>query len=247
MSDIFKEVDEDIRRDQLKRLWDRFGPYVIGLAVLIVVATAGYRGWEYWMERQAETSGDQFAAAIELATSGKHDEAIAALEQLEKGGTGGYPVLAQFRIAGEKATKGDITGAVAQFDAIAGSSAPEEVRNMARLRAALLLADTAPVADLEKRIGDLAATGNLWRHAAREILGIAAYRTGDYKTAQKYYTDLNSDTDTSNEVHQRARLMLSLIDAKLGVTPPAADATAAPADTTAAPAATTDTPAPSTP
>jgi hypothetical protein len=245
MSDIFKEVDEDIRRDQLRKLWDRFGPYVIGLAVLIVVATAGYRGWEFWRERQAETSGDQFAAAIDLATAGKHDEAIAALQTLEKDGTGGYPVLAQFRIGGEQALKGDTTAAIATFDAIAASNAPVEIQNMARLRSALLLVDTASVADLEKRVGDLAATGNAWRHTAREILGLAAYRTGDLKAAQKYYTDLNTDTDAPNEIHQRARLMLALIDAKLGVTPPADTAPAA--DATAVPPAPTDTPAPSTP
>jgi hypothetical protein len=246
MSDIFKEVDEDIRRDQLRKLWDRFGPYVIALAVLIVVGTAGYRGWEYWRERQAETAGDQFAAAIDLATAGKHDEAITALSDIAKNGTGGYPTLAQFRIGGEQAAKGDTAGAVATFDAIAASNAPVEIENMARLRSALLLVDTASFADIEKRIGDLATTGNTWRHVAREILGLSAYRTGDFKAAQKYYTDLNSDTDASNEIHQRARLMLALIDAKLGVTPPAAATTTAPA-APSAPAATTDAPAPSTP
>ena len=48
MSDIFREVDEDLRREQYKRLWDRFGGYVIGLAVLIVVAVGGYKAWEWW-------------------------------------------------------------------------------------------------------------------------------------------------------------------------------------------------------
>jgi hypothetical protein len=244
MSDIFKEVDEDIRRDQLKKLWDRVGPYVIGLAVLIVVGTAGYRGWEYWQQRQAQISGDRFIAAMDLANAGKHDEAIAALEAIVKDGTGGYPTLAAFRIAAEKASKGDTAGAVAAFDAIAAGNAPAEVKNMARLRAALLLVDTASFADLQARIGDLATTGNLWRHTAREILGLAAYRTGDYKTAQKYYTDLDNDTDAPDELHQRARLMLSLIDAKLGIAPPTANA--APA-ATPAPAAPAETPAPSTP
>lgn len=237
MSDIFKEVDEDIRREQLRRLWDRFGPYILGAAVLIVVGTAGYRGWEYWQQRQAQVSGDRFAAAIQLAATGKHDDAIAALDAIVKDGSGGYPVLAQFRIAGEKAAKGDTAGAVADFDAIAAGRVPDEIRNMARLRAALLLVDTASYADLDARVGDLASTGNAWRHTAREILGLAAWRTGDYKTAQKFYSDLDADTDAPDEVHQRARLMLALIDAKLGVTPPA-DA--------AAPAAT-PTPAPATP
>ncbi|MEJ0012489.1 MAG: tetratricopeptide repeat protein [Bauldia sp.] len=243
MSDIFKEVDEDIRREQLHKLWDRFGPYILGVAVLIVLVTAGYRGWEYWQERQAQASGDRFATAIQLATAGKHDDAIAALQAIVKDGSGGYPVLAQFRIAGEKAAKGDDAGAVADFDAIAAGNAPAEIKNMARLRAAFLLVDTASFADLSARVGDLATTGNIWRHTAREILGLAAWRTGDYTTAQKFYSDLDADTDAPDEVHQRARLMLALIDAKLGVTPPADAASITPATPTPPDA----TPAPATP
>jgi hypothetical protein len=242
MSDIFREVDEDIRRDQIKKLWDRFGPYVLGLALLIVLGTAGYRGWEYWQERQAQASGDRFIAAIQLATTGKHAEAIAALQEIVGNGSGGYPVLAQFRIAGEKAATGDKAGAVAEFDAIAaGSASSSEIKNMARLRAAFLLVDTASAADLQARVGDLATTGNAWRGTAREVLGLAAYRAADYVGARKYYTDIDSDQDAPDDAHQRARLMLSLIDAKIGVVPP--PAAAAPADATAKPPAATQAPA----
>jgi hypothetical protein len=82
MSDIFKEVDEDLRREQVRKLWDRYGPYVIGLAILIVVATAGYRGWEYWQERQAQATGDRFLAALALANKGEHEPAVAALKAI---------------------------------------------------------------------------------------------------------------------------------------------------------------------
>ena len=243
MSDIFKEVDEDLRREQLKRLWDRFGPYVLGLAVLIVAGTAGYRGWEYWQQHQAQVSGDRFLAALALATDGKHDQAITALEALSKDGSGAYPVLARFRIAGEKASAGDKAGAISEFDAIAAeASAPAEVKNLARLRAALLMVDTASVADLQTRVGDLITTGNSWRHTAREIIGLAAWRIGDFATARKFYTDLDNDQGADNEVHQRARLMLALINAKLGTPPPPPAPT--PAATDAAPA---ETPAPATP
>ncbi|HVZ14776.1 MAG TPA: tetratricopeptide repeat protein [Bauldia sp.] len=238
MTDIFKEVDEDIRREQLHKLWDRFGPYVLGLAVLIVAVTAGYRGWVYWQDRQAQASGDRFLAAVQLAADGKHDDAIKALEALTKDGHGAYPTLARFRIAGEEADAGDTNGAVSEFDAIAAdNSAPAEIRNMARLRAALLLVDTSTVADLKQRIGDMAATGNQWRAVAREILGLAAWRTGDLSAARQYYSDIASDVDAPNEAHQRASLMLGLIDAKLGQPAPSAAGTAgaAPPDAGAAP------------
>src|SRR5262245_48066349 len=107
MSDIFREVDEDLRREQVKRLWDRFGPYVIGLAVLIVLATAGYRGWEYWEKTRADASGDRFLAALQLAADGKHTDAITALQSIADSSSGNYPIMARFRIAGEKAINGD--------------------------------------------------------------------------------------------------------------------------------------------
>src|SRR5690242_19552846 len=155
MSDIFREVDEDIRREQYKKLWDRFGIYIIGLAVLIVVITAGYRGWVYWQDKQAQAAGDRFLAALQLANDGKHTEAEAALAAIAADGTGGYPTLAKFRIATEKASGGDKQGAVAEFDEVAkDSSTPALVKDMARLRAALILTETATLPELEARIGD---------------------------------------------------------------------------------------------
>ncbi len=220
MSDIFREVDEDLRREQLHKLWDRFAPYVIGLAVLIVVATAGYRGWEYWQLRQAQASGDRFLAALQLANDGKHDEAITALQALEKDGSGEYPILATFRIAAEKAAGGDATGAIAEYDAIAGrSGVPEDVRVLARLRAAILVVDQVDFADLKTRIGDLATVGNPWRHTAREILGLGAWRAGDLAAAKSYFDEISNDQETPDDLRQRSQLMLALIAAAQSPSP----------------------------
>ena len=248
MSDVFKEVDEDLRREQIRKLWDRYGIYVLVLAILIVAVTAGYKGWTYWQDQRAAASGDRFLAAVQLADDGKHDDAIKALTALASSGSGAYPTLARFRIAGEEADAGDTKGAVGEFDAIAAdNSAPQEVRNMARLRSALLLVDTSTVADLEKRIGDMASTGNAWRSVAREILGLTAWRTGDYASARKYYAEIDSDTDAPAEARQRARLMESLIDARLGPESPAEsgapDGGTPPADATGSAAAPAQMPA----
>jgi hypothetical protein len=201
---------------------------VIGAAVLIVVATAGYRGWEYWQERQSQSSGDRFVAAVQLSADGRYEESIAALESLIADGSGGYPILARFRIATEKAQSGDTAGAVAEFDTIAAGNAPAEMRAMARLRAALLLVDTASFVDLENRLRDLAATGTPWRHTAREILGLAAWRSGDYATAKQHFDSLVADQEAPQDLRQRVQLMLALVGAKLG------DDAVAPTDATEA-------------
>jgi hypothetical protein len=223
MSDIFREVDEDLRREQFKKIWDRVGIYVIGLAVLIVAVTAGVRGWQYWQERQAQASGDRFVAAVELATSGKSEEAQAAFAEIVKDGSGGYPTLSRFRMAGAKAEAGDAAGAAADLDAIAADgSAPQLIRDFARIRAALLLADTATLDELKTRIGSLADPLNVWRSSAREILGLAAWRTGDLSTAQTYFDEIAKDNEASQGVKGRAQVMIGLIRAKLG-TPAAAE------------------------
>ena len=220
MSDIFKEVDEDLRHEHLKKLWDRFGPYVIGLAILIVVATAGYRGWIYWQDQQAQATGDRFLSALQQANQGKTEEAITAFKAIEANGSGSYPILAGFRVASEMAATGKTQEAIAEYDAIAARSGlSDSLKSLARLRAAALLVDSAPLADLEKRLNDLAATGNVWRHNARELLGLDAWRVGDYQAARKYFDEISNDQGTPSDLRQRAQVMLSLITARIGEPP----------------------------
>jgi len=248
MSDIFQEVDEDIRREQMHRLWDRFGPYVLAAAVLIVVATAGYKGWEYWQQRQAAATGDRFLAALQAANDGKHDEALKAFQAISKDGSGGYPALARFRIASEEALNGNHSGAVADFTALSSdASVNTDVRAMAKLRGALLTVDDASFADIQSRIGDLATVGSPWRQSAREILGLAAWRTGDYASSRKYFDEIADDVATSKELHDRAQIMLALIAAKIGPETPPATPAAAPASASGASPATTAPASPATP
>lgn len=217
MSDIFREVDEDIRHDRYKKLWDRWGPFVIAAALLVILGTAGYRGWDWWQERQAAESGDRFVAAIDAVDAGDREEAIDILQELRSDGAGGYPTLATFRLATELAAEGDTSAAIDEYDRIAASgSVATEIRNMARMRAALLLVDTATVEEVEERIGDLAGTGNPWRHAARELLGLTAWRLERFEEARDYFTSILVDQETPRNLRERAQVMLSLIGSRIG-------------------------------
>ena len=238
MSDIFREVDEDLRREQYKAIWTRYGNYIIVVAVLIVVATGGYRGWQYWQARQAAASGDRFVAALKMADDGKKQEAIVALDELAANGHGAYPYFANMRAAALKTADGDAASAAAAFDAVAADrNAPPLLRDVARLRAALALSDTASLTDLETRIADLAKAESPFRHTAREILALAAWRTGDMTKASAYLIELTADPRVTQGARQRAVLLQQLIRARQGE-PAASAAPAAPAETEAAPNAT---------
>src|SRR5690606_23227947 len=122
MTDIFREIEEDLRHERLKRAWDRYGIYVIAAAVLVVVATAGWRGYEAWRNAQARASGDALVAALAKAEECDSEAAIRALDELIESGSVGSPVLARFRNARELAQVGTAGEAVALFDAIASGS-----------------------------------------------------------------------------------------------------------------------------
>jgi len=214
MSDdsFFREVNEEIRQDQAKALWDRFGPAFIVVAVAVVLATAAYVGWEYWVETKANRSGDDFSAALQLANSGKSEEALAALDALEKDGYGAYPVLARMRAATVLFEKGDAAGAVKEFDEVSNDSAiPQSLRDMSRLRAALILVDTGSYEDVSSRVEPLTNDTNTLRHSAREALGLSAWKGGKAKDALALFDQIASDDGAPRNVRQRATLMSELI------------------------------------
>lgn len=215
MSDtnFIREVDEELRQDRLKSLWDKFGPFVLLTAVLIVVGTTGYRGWEYWRTAEAEKNGDKFLAALELSENGDHLAAEAALLALASDSSGGYPILSRFRAASEKAAAGEKEAAVADFDAVAAtSSATPLLRDMASLRAAMLALDgVEDRAAVEVRLVPLAEPGAIYSSSARELQGLLAYRYEDFTQAETIFQSLVDDATTPQGIRIRSLRMLSLI------------------------------------
>jgi hypothetical protein len=209
---FIREVNDEIRREKAQALWTRFGPMFIGLAVLVVLVTAGVVAYQYWDESRANASGDDFSAALKLANDGKNDDALTAFSQLEKDGYGAYPLLARMRAATVKANKGDTAGAVADFDAVAADgSIPGAIRDMARLRAALILVDSGTYADVASRVESLTADNNTLRHSAREALAIAAWKDGKTQDALKLFDQIASDDAAPRNARERATLMSQLI------------------------------------
>jgi len=210
-----REVNEELREDRIKGLWNRFGNVVIAAAVLVVLGTAGYRGWEYWTQRQAGQSGDAYLSALELSAQGKGDEAIAALEKLSAGGSGSYPALARLRIAGEKQNKGDPAAALADFDALANdASLDKPLRDIARLRAGLIAVDREDYAKVKERLAPLAAGGQTYRSMAREALGLAAWKAGAFEEAATWFKQIVDDATQTGSVRNRATVMLDLLAGK---------------------------------
>jgi hypothetical protein len=210
VSDIFDEVDEEVRREQFKKLWERYGTLFIALAFLIVAGVAGWRGYHYWQDKRAAETGAKFTAAALLAEQGKHEDAEKAFARVAAEGTAGYRVLARLREAAELAAR-DPKAAVAVYDDIAASSSTgQPLKDFAAVRAAMLLLDSAPLADITRRLEPVAAAGAPFRHSARELLAVAAWKAGDTTVMRKWTTLIRGDQETPPSVRQRVEVLLSL-------------------------------------
>jgi hypothetical protein len=211
MSDesLFREVDEEVRQEQFKKAWAKYGNAITALAVVIVVAVASFKGWQYWQVKQAEAAGETFFTAARLAGEGKHEDARKLFASITHGG---YATLAKFRMAADLAGQGKTADAVRLYDELAADPALETpLRDLARVRSGYLLVDTQSPEELLKKLGDLDQATNPWRNPVREIVGLAAYRTKNYEMADKYMNAILADKDVQAGLRQRARMMEDLL------------------------------------
>jgi hypothetical protein len=211
VSEFFDEVDEEVRREQLKRLWEKYSLLIVAAALLIVAAVGGWRGYQYLEAKKAAQFGEAFNKAIELSEQGKHAEAEAAFNDIGAKAPYGYRTLARFRAAGEAASQ-DPKAAVKMFDAIAAdSSVGADMQALARIRAAGLLVDTANYADMKQRLDADTAPGATFRHSARELLALSAWRANDAADARKWLDMIALDGDTPPGLRQRAQALQALL------------------------------------
>jgi hypothetical protein len=209
---FLREVDEAVRQDQYKRLWDQYGVYALAVAALIVAGVAAYKGWSYWQERKAQEGGAEFSQALTTLDGPDAAKAKETLASLAEEGPRGYRILARFQLAAAEAKAGNTDKAVADYDALATDGNLDAIlKGDATLQAAGLRLDKADYAEMERRLKGLAEGNGAWRFSARELLGLSAYRLNDMREAEKQFSALVSDQGTPLNLRERADMMLALI------------------------------------
>jgi hypothetical protein len=211
VSELFSEIDEDLRRDQIRKLWERYSGLIIAAVVLIIVGVGGWRYYQHGQALKADESGRAFEAAVALSDQNKPAEAEAAFAKLAADGTKGYRALARLRGAAE-AAKRDPKAAVQLYDAIAAdSSLGASEQEIARIRAAGLLLDGAPYAELRQRLEPLASPSGIFRHTARELLSLSAWRSNDVAAARQWLDMIGNDPESPAAIRSRAEALQALL------------------------------------
>jgi hypothetical protein len=211
VSELFDEVDEEVRRDQLKKLWDSYSLYIIAVALLIIAGVGGWRGYQYLEAKKATEAGNAFNKAVELSEQGKHAEAETAFADIAAKAPYGYRVLSRFRAAGEAASR-DPQAAARMFDDIAADrSTGTELQELARIRAAGLLVDSASYADMKQRLEPDTGPGATFHHVARELLALSAFRANDSTATRQWLDMIALDGETPPSLRSRAEALQALL------------------------------------
>jgi hypothetical protein len=206
---LFREVDEEVRQDEYKKLWQRHGKLITTAIAAVVLGVGGFQLYTNYEQQKAEQAALVYTEALKKAGEGKIDDAIAALKAVDHKG---LAQLAQLKEADLLVEKGEADKAVAAYDLFAGNASNDKTLiDAAKIKAGYLLVDTSTPDELLVRLGAFDKDGEIWRHQAREIFGLTAWRVKDYAMADRYMKALVDDLETPQGMRQRAAMMVQLI------------------------------------
>ena len=213
MSDFFREVSEDVRRDRAVDLIKRFQWVIVAVVLIVVLGTAG---WRYDMSRRqaaAEEAGGRYQAALADARADKAAAAEASLGTVAADATPGYRALAKLRAADLTAGKDD-AAAIKAYDAIAmQGDVDQSLRDVARVRAAMLIAEGDDRAAIEKALTPLAAATFPYHASIRELLALTALKHEDYAAAGRWLDEIVTDPQAPTAIRGRAEAFLGIVGA----------------------------------
>jgi hypothetical protein len=208
-----QEIDEELRRERLLKLWDQYGLYLLGAALVAVFAVWGWKAYENNRIQANQLASTQYLVALQDFATQRPDEAQKALDGLIAKAPAGYAALSRLRLAAYDAAAGNTLDASAAYDQIAkDASVDPMLQDFARLQIAMLKFETLPFSELRNQLSPLANDRSPWRFSARELLGMGAAMAGLSEEARTHFQRLLSDSTTPQGVAERARVMLAMLD-----------------------------------
>lgn len=220
MSDIFDEINEDLRADRTQRLLRRYGALLAGMAVLAIAGAGAWQAWQYYQSRQTDREAQAYLAAMRSADApdpALRQAALPALENLASNGNPGYRTVARLREAALDANAGEAAAAGALWNAVAADPAADPLlRGLANLQWATHQIDGGDPAIVAARLAPLAAPNNPWHALAQEAQGLLAMRQGNTAAAGDIFKRLANDATAPDGVRGRAGGLASRLGIQVG-------------------------------
>lgn len=208
---FIREVDEDLKNESMKKLWDKYGLFITICVVVALSLAVSYESIKAWYIKRAENWSDTYAVALNLQNQGKYDESLAALNVIIDGKFGAFADLAKMQQVNVLSDQGKEEEAIIALGTIANDKDfNKQLRDLAIIKLASHKLDTATSEEI-KNILEPIASDNAWYGTAQEMLAIVAVRDGNIEEAKNIYQSLLDNTSVSDELKNRVRDILSVL------------------------------------
>lgn len=209
---LFREVEEELRKERLAAVWDRYGVMaLIGLGV-ILLGIFGYLWWKNSNLAAQQAAGDRFIEALKLSSQDKNEDALKVFQALSSDSPSGYQALSQLHLASLYADQGQQDEAAALYKKISGDpSADKILSDYAKLNLALLQLDGASFDATLKGLSAFLDKKSAWRSLALEVVALAAMKDGKLDEAKARFAEIVADKTAPSSLKRRAQILLDVI------------------------------------
>ena len=210
---FIREVTEEVKNDNLKQMWEKYGLYIILLVVLAITGAVSFEGFKSWRRTQSETWSDTYAYALNLENQGKYDESLKVLEQMEKTGGNIYSDIARLQTANILLEQGKNDEAVKILEEIsADKSINKKLRDVSIIKLASYKLDNAPREEIDALLQPLIKENGSWTNITKEMTAMAAIRDGKIDEAQAIYNEILNTPNLPDGLKMRVQDMLSVLN-----------------------------------
>ncbi|MBO6549754.1 MAG: tetratricopeptide repeat protein [Rhizobiales bacterium] len=212
---VFREVDEELRRERLEKLWEKYGTIVIGAIALLILGVAGSIWWQNQQVSKRQAAGDQFIQALRDVAKADTDKADEKFKALIESSPKGYEIMSRLHLASNLAAKGQTGEAEILYKKVTlNPSADKILRDYAKLNLAILKLENATYEETSKALSEFTKAGAIWQNTANEVVALAAFKEGKFDTAKTKFSDILTNKSTPSALKRRAQIMMDVISSR---------------------------------
>lgn len=210
---FIREIDEELKNEKLKKIWDKYGLFIILFVVVVISATVSFETFRSWNEKRNQEFSDTYAYALNLQNQGRYAEAMETLEKLQKSKKAVYSNIAEIQMANILMEQNKVEEAIAILEnVVATKDFNPQMKQIAIIKLASYKLDYAPSQEIQDMLAPLVSENGVWTNIAKELLAMLAVRENDFERAKSLYQEISVAGNTPDSLKARAQDMLNVIE-----------------------------------